>query len=61
MAVDREKLVEKARTEYGVVNADQMSNEQLKAEMKLVDDQDPAKASAKKSEPKKEQKKEPKK
>lgn len=35
----REKLVEKARTEYGIVNAENMSNAQLKSEMKALDDQ----------------------
>lgn len=34
-----ENLVEKAQVEYGIVNADQMSEEQLRAEMKAIDDQ----------------------
>jgi len=34
-----EDLVEKARSEYGIVNADQMSESQLKSEMKTIDDQ----------------------
>jgi co-chaperonin GroES (HSP10) len=34
-----EELREKARTEYGIVNADAMSEKQLKAEIKAIDNQ----------------------
>lgn len=38
--------IEDARNNYGITNADEMSDEQLKSEMKAIDDQaKPAKAS----------------
>lgn len=35
----RDELVEKARTQYGIGNADQMSDSQLKDEIKAIDGQ----------------------
>jgi hypothetical protein len=35
----REELVEKARSQYGVTNASDMSDEQLKQEVKTIEDQ----------------------
>lgn len=35
----REKLVEKARSDYGITNAEALSDTQLKQEMKAIDEQ----------------------
>lgn len=39
MAESLEDLQIRAKEEYGIVNADSMDEEQLKAEIKLIDDQ----------------------